>query len=208
MKLFENDKLTKVNQRIKELEDKKAAVQGEMKKILEAIEKTIESYAVGDVDEKDVEKAKELLEAKKNEIKEIDELIQRVKAVRKSVVVESVPLVREWRQKQVETIQSEINKAVQEALKARENYVHALAKIGQAAKKIDAPNAKYNAIMREIGEREINDGVNFPPIYPEQIMIGLYGSTIEESTAIGLSKETQEAAVKKGILPNWVGDSN
>ncbi|WP_152910815.1 MULTISPECIES: hypothetical protein [unclassified Bacillus (in: firmicutes)] len=179
-----------------------------MNEILEAIEKTIESYALGDVDEQDVEKAKELLEAKKNEIKEIDELIQRVKAVRKSVVMDSVPLVREWRQKQVETVQAEVNKAVQEALKAREIYVKSLAKIGQAAKKIDTANDDYNAIMRELGEREIQGGVNIPSIYPEQIMIGLYGSTIEESTAIGLSKETQEAAVKKGILPYWVGDSN
>ncbi|CAI9391344.1 hypothetical protein ACTNDN_18990 [Niallia sp. HCP3S3_B10] len=208
MILFENEKLTKVNERIKELEDKKAAVQSEMNEILEAIEKTIESYALGDVDEQDVEKAKELLEAKKNEIKEIDELIQRVKAVRKSVVMDSVPLVREWRQKQVETVQAEVNKAVQEALKAREIYVKSLAKIGQAAKKIDTANDDYNAIMRELGEREIQGGVNIPSIYPEQIMIGLYGSTIEESTAIGLSKETQEAAVKKGILPYWVGDSN
>jgi hypothetical protein len=119
------------------------------------------------------EKAKELLEAKTNEIKEIDELIQRVKAVRKSVVIESVPLVSEWRLKQIEAIQSEVNTAVQEALKAREIYVKSLAKIGQAAKKIDAANDDYNAIMRELGEREIQGGVNIPSIYPEQITVGL-----------------------------------
>lgn len=207
MKLFENEKLTKVNERIKELESKKAAVQGEMNEILTAVEKSIEAYALGDVHEKDVKKAEQLLQTKTKEIADLEEMIQRVKAVRKSVAIESVPMVREWRKKQAEAVQAEVDKAVQEALKAREIYVKALANVGQTSTKINAANDQYNALMRKLGEREIEGGVNIPPIYPEEIMIGLYGSTIEESTALGLSKETQVRAVKLGILPKWVGDS-
>jgi DNA repair exonuclease SbcCD ATPase subunit len=188
MKLFENEKLTKVNERIKELEDKKAAVQGEMNEILEAVEKTIESYAIGDVDEQDVEKAKELLEVKTNEINEIDELIQRVKAVRKSVALESVPFVKEARAKKV--------------IEARNAFLRELAELGRVAKEVGSVNAEFNNVMRELGEQP----ARFGAAINEKTIIS--GGWTREEDCLGVEENLQKQVYKSGVIPKLFGGAN
>jgi DNA repair exonuclease SbcCD ATPase subunit len=202
MKLFENEKLTKVNERIKELEDKKAALQSEMNEILEAIEKTIESYALGDVDEQDVEKAKELLEVKTNEIKEIDELIQRVKAVRKSVALESVPFVKEARAKKVEAIQKRYDEQATKVIEARNAFLRELAELGRVAKEVGSVNAEFNNVMRELGEQP----ARFGAAINERTIIS--GGWTREEDCLGVEENLQKQVYKSGVIPKLFGGAN
>ncbi|MDP9742865.1 UNVERIFIED_ORG: DNA repair exonuclease SbcCD ATPase subunit [Bacillus sp. B2I3] len=203
--VMKNEKLSKVNERLNELEMKKDNLQNEVNEILQAVEDSVQAYAMGDVDELTVQKAKSILEAKTTEIKETEEMIQRVKGVRKSVLIESIPFINSDRDKKVEAIQKEVDNAVKEALEAREVYTRKLAAVGQARNKVNAASVEYNDLMRELGERPFEEQVKVPSVYPETITIGMHLSQVEEKTALGLSKATQEAAAKRGILPQWVG---
>ena len=130
MKLLENEKLTKVNERLSELEAKKETIQSEINEILQAVEDSVQAYAMGEVSEEDVQKVEDLLQAKTDEIKKIDEMIQRVKGVRKAVALESIPFVKEARAKKVEAIQKEYDKKVTEVIKARNEFLRKLAELG------------------------------------------------------------------------------
>ncbi|MFC4022706.1 hypothetical protein ACFOUV_02600 [Oceanobacillus longus] len=205
--MFKNEKVDKINERLQTLEAKREEIANTIGEMETALEQTVEMFALGQIEEKDINEAHDFLKERRAELSDIERMVARVESVRSKVKVESVPLVREWRNKQAEAVQKDVDKAVKEALAAREAFVKALAKVGQAQSKINAPNAEYNDLMESLGERKTSVQINVPSVYPETITVGLYASEVKEDTAIGLSKATQEAAAKRGVLPHWVGDS-
>ncbi|MGX6441864.1 hypothetical protein ACWM35_01355 [Neobacillus sp. K501] len=202
MKLFENEKFTKVNERIKELESKKAAVQGEINEILTAVEKSIEAYALGEVDEKDVKKAEQLLQEKTKEIADLEEMIQRVKGVRKSVAIESVPFVKEARKKKVEAIQKKYDSKIPEVIAARNEFLKQLAELGRIAKEVGGVNSEFNSIMVELGEK--------PSVYGSAIdeRAVISGGWTLEKDCLGVEENLQLRVYKSGVVPQEFGGAN
>jgi DNA repair exonuclease SbcCD ATPase subunit len=203
--MFKNEKVEKVNEQLTKLETKRDEIVKTIAEMEAALDKTVELFALGEINEKDIEEAHEFLKERRAELADVERMIAKVASVKNKVKIESVPMVREWRNKQVESVQAEVDKAVKEALEAREFYVKKLAAIGQAANKIGTANAEYNALMRELGERESSATINVPHAFPEVIQIGLYPVQFLETESVGLSKASQENAVKHGTLPSWVG---
>lgn len=206
MKLFKNEKLEKVNEQLSKLETKKAGIENKISEMEKVLNQTYELYATQQVSDKDIDEAHAFLKERRQELSDIERMITRVEAVKNKVKIESVPMIREWHNKQVATGQKNVDKAVKEALEAREVYVKALAKVGQETSKMDTPNGEYNALMRELGEREVKGGVNVPHVYPETIIKGNMSWEFKEVDTLGLSKKTQNDAVNAGILPHWVQD--
>ncbi len=195
--MFKDEKLTKVNERLQELEARKESLQNEVNEILEAVENSIESYALGEVDDKDVEKVKALLESKTKEIEDVDEMIAKIKAVRKSVVVETIPFVKEARQKKVANIQKEYNEKTKEVIEARNEFLRKLAELGTIKDKVGEANAEFNAVMVEMGEQ--------PSVYGaalNEVPVISGGYTLAKD-CLGVEESVQKEAYK-GNLPDWV----
>lgn len=206
MALFKNEKVEKVNEQLSKLQAKKKGIETTISDMELALEQTTELYAMGEIGEKDINEALEFLKERRAELADIERMLAKVASVKNKVKVESLPMIREWRNKQIASVQVEVDKAVTEALEAREAYVKKLAAVGQAAKKIDPTTSQYNDLMRELGEREDSGSrIGIPHVFPETTVVGLHIATFEEVKSIGLSKKTQEDAAKRGILPSWVG---
>lgn len=195
--MFKNEKLTKVNERLSELEAKKETLQNEVNEILEVVESSIEAYALGEVEEKDVEKVKALLEAKTKEIEEIEEMIAKVKVVRESVVVETIPFVKEARQKKIEKIQKEYDDKAKEVIEARNEFLRKLAELGTIKNKIGEANNEYNAIMIGMGEK--------PSIYGSAIneITLISGGYTLEKDCLGVEEIVQKQ-IYAGNIPSWI----
>jgi DNA repair exonuclease SbcCD ATPase subunit len=202
MKLFENEKLSKVNERLKELEAKKEAVQSEVNEIIEALSETDKRYSFGEIDLKDVKKAEQLLQAKTKEIADLEEMIQRVKGVRKSVAIESVPFVKEARAKKIEAIQKNYDSKVSEVITARNEFLKHLAELGRIAKEVGGVNSEFNSIMVELGE---NPSVYGSAINEKPVISGGYTAA---EVCLGVEENIQKQIYNSGIVPNGFGGSN
>lgn len=196
MALFENEKLTKINERITELNEKREKLQGEIDEILEAVSQSVEAYAMGEVDEETVEKAKAALDEKTKEVEQIDEMLERVKGVRKSVAMESVPFVKEARLKKVEKLQKEYDKKVIEVREARNAFIRKMAELGAIDSKVGDANHEYNSIMRDMDAKTDDYGKS---IHKAPVVSG--GYTVE-AECIGVSEATQNEAAA-GIVPHY-----
>ncbi|MCQ6277306.1 hypothetical protein JMM81_20750 [Bacillus sp. V3B] len=207
MKLFKNEKVEKVNEQLAKLEEKRGGIVKTIEEMEAALEQTVELFALGQISDQDLEEASDFLKARRQELSEVERMIAKVGSVKKKVAIESIPFIREQRAKKVESAQKNVDKSVKEALEAREFYVRKLAAIGQAAKEVDPANSQYNDFMESLGQNRSDLSVNIPHVFPETVKVGLHVSQFLEIDSIGLSKKTQEDAVKSGILPHWVGDS-
>ncbi|MGG3556271.1 hypothetical protein ABES23_06155 [Peribacillus frigoritolerans] len=196
---MKNEKLSKVNERLNELEAKKDNLQSEVNEILQAVEDSVQAYAMKDVDEATVEKAKSILDAKTKEIKETEEMIQRVKGVRKSVVLESIPFIKSDREKKVEAIQKRYDAKVSEVIEARNSFLRKMAELGSIRNEVGSANNEFNAVMIELGESPsiygaaLNEVKTFSP----------KGFT-SEADCLGVKERVQTQAYS-GNLPQWVG---
>src|SRR5699024_4766736 len=207
MNLFKNEKLDTVNERLTKLKAKRVEIQKSIEEMESALEQTVELFATGKVSEKDIEEAHECLKERRQELADVEQMIAKVESVKKKIAVETIPLVREWRKKRMNFVQKEVDKAVKEAQEARKNYVQKMAAVNKAWCKTDPITSEYNRLMRELGGREdFYSDVNLPQIYPETIIKGEFAWKADEPNAIGITKETQTAIVKKGIIPLWAKD--
>lgn len=209
MKLFNNEKLSKVNERISELESKREALQGEVNEILQAVSDSIEAYAKMEVDEATVQKAKEILEAKTKEIGELDEMISRVKGVRKSVALESIPFVKEARSKRVEAINKESFEAEIELKKAIAEVFLCHNKISKIRSKASNLNNSYEGTLTELGEKNVirlgGSSLAFKSF--EDLALNPNPSYFGEEEASKMMISFPDWAAGraiKGYLPQWV----
>ncbi|MFF2291016.1 hypothetical protein [Peribacillus butanolivorans] len=196
---MKNEKLSKVNERLNELESRKDNLQSEVKEILQAVEDSIQAYAMGEVDEATVQKAKSILEAKTKEIGELEEMIQRVRAVRESVVIESIPFIKTDREKKVEAIQKRYDSKIPEVIAARNELLKKQYELGQIAREVSSANNEFNAVMIELGESPSLYGATLN----ESKVFSPQGFT-NESDCIGVLENVQKQAYS-GNLPQWVG---
>ncbi|PRS16526.1 hypothetical protein C6W27_08990 [Bacillus paralicheniformis] len=201
MKLFENEKLKKVNERLSELTEKRESLQNEVNEILQAVEDSVQSYALGEVSEEDVQKAEQLLQEKTEEIKKTDEMIQRVQSIRKSVAVESIPLVKEQRRKKVEKIQSKYDKKAAEVIEARNEFLRKLGELGDMKKEVGNVNNEFNSVMVELGENPSAYGAAL-----NEHLVIFERNVTKEADCLGLTEQIQKATYKSGNVPNFAKD--
>lgn len=205
MGIFKNEKIDKVNEQLSKLETKRDEIAKAIADIEEALEKTVELYAVGEIGEKEIEESHEVLNARRQELADVERMIAKVVDVRKKVAIESVPMVKEWRRKRAESAQKEIDKAVEEARKIRVLFAQKLAEVGQAKKKFDSVNGDFDNVMRELGQPIFrgNEQGNVPKVIPGEFMIGMYPSVIPIERSLGLDEDSQENIVRTGDVPSW-----
>ncbi|MDE4086194.1 hypothetical protein PO902_14195 [Planococcus maritimus] len=204
--MFKNEKIEKVDEQLAKLEGKKSEIEKSIADMQIALDNTVELYATGEISDKDIEDAQKFMNDRRQELADTIHMISKVVGVKQKVKAESVPLMKEWQDKKFAEVQSNVDQAVQEALKCREEYVKALAKIGTERKKANPTNAEYESVMAELGQRVTSKQIAIPAIFPETIVIGMHISAVEEKTALGISKKTQEDAVRFGNLPPYLNN--
>lgn len=200
MKFLENERLTNINKRLDELEAKKAKLETELNEMLDLIEQAAEQYAIGEIGDKEYKKAESLLKAKSEEIADVEKMIEKVKGVKKAVLLQSLPIVKQYYKKKEDEARKAIEKEEAELLKAKKAFLMAIYKYGEKRREINNKlkkhNFEVNELLHEIGESEYFGNVG------ESVVIG---NTFykPEQEMIGLSEQTQRDAFK-GNLPDWV----
>lgn len=193
MALFENEKLEKVNEKLAELKDKRESIANEIEEINNAMEQTFELYAIQEINEQDVEKAKILLDEKRKEYAENEEMIQKVEGVRRKVAVDSVPFVKQHRENKRKEIQSEYDGKVSEVIEARNAFMKKLAELGQVKNKIGSVNLEYNQVMNELGK----EGDTYGVAIGEKTIISNGWTPKDE--CLGVTETDQRQAHKNGF---------
>ncbi|MEK4406676.1 hypothetical protein MKZ26_20130 [Sporosarcina sp. FSL K6-6792] len=210
MKLFENEKLTKVNERIKEIVVKRDALNGEITIILQAIEDSVQAYAMGDVDEETVKKVEDLLRDKSFEVKQLDEMLQRVKGVRKTIAFDSIPLVRQARVKKVEAVDNEWNEVERRMKKAQAEVFLCYHELSKIKGKANSLMRSYDGLMLELGNDNRNDRTqgkskafqSFDDI-PTNPNPSYFGEEVGTQVSYSIPDWATKMALT-GYLPDWV----
>lgn len=199
--MFKNEKVDKINEQMKKLEDKKTEIEKAISDMETALDQTVELYALGEITDKDVEEAHDFLKARRAELLDVERMIQRVASVRRKAAIESLPFVKDAKAKKLEKIQSEYDKKVESVFTARNEFLKELAELGQIKSKVNSVNNEFNDIMTELGET--------PSIYGgvinERKLYSPEGFT-NEADCLGIKEERQKRAYS-GELPNWVGEA-
>lgn len=201
-RLFKNERLDKVNEKIEEATLKAEKLQSEIDEINLALTQTFELYAVGDIDEADVQAAEKLLHEKKTKLASTIEMIGKLKAVRKPIAVESIPFVKEARAKKTEAIQKKYDDQVKNVHKARAAFLEELAALGRIKSEVSSINVEYNDLMVEMGES--------PTVYGAAIneTAVISGGFTSPHKALGVDEITQKQTYTSGSVPkDYRGDS-
>lgn len=202
LKLFKNERLTKVNKRVVELESNIEKIQGEIDEILQTLADNQEAFALGEISEKDLQKIEEILKEKKAEIERNSELIQQVKDVRKKVAFESIPFVKEAREKKVASLQKEYDKKVKEVHEARNEFIRQLAELGRINNMTNDVTEEYRIAMNKLGEKQ-------PSLWGgaiNEITVISRGWT-QESKCLGVEESRQKQIYSSGEIPTWASNS-
>ncbi|KXH87371.1 hypothetical protein [Sporosarcina sp. HYO08] len=199
MKLIKNEKLEKINARLKEVEAKRDAIQSEVDEIEAALSQSVALYAMGEVDEKDIQAAKQLLHEKKIEFAEVEEMISRIRAVRKTVAIESIPFVKESRKKKVAAIQKKYVDQIEHVHKARAKFLEELAALGKIKNEVGSINFEYNDLMQELGGK----GDVYGAAINERTVIS--GGFTSPTYCLGVDERTQKQSYASGSVPHGLG---
>lgn len=185
MKLFKNEKVDTVNEKINEIEAKQSAIQNELSELNEALQTVIEGFAIGVNSDYEVDQAKAVVEAKAKEIEALETLKGQIQAVKRKVATDAIPLIKEMRQKKIQEVQAEYDKAVQDVHKARFEFMSKLAHVGTLKAKINPANIEVNQALVEVG------------LQPET-----YGETIQERIVVpnGYTSEIDALGFKEATL--------
>ena len=194
MKLFKSEKLESINNKITEINGRQAAIQAELADLYEEQKEVIEGYAIGMKSEHEVDKMEDKIEAKKKEIVALDELKSKIKTVKRQAVTESLPFVKEARQKRVQAIQKEYDAKVKKVHEARFAFLQELSELGAIRSKVGSLNSDYNQDLIELG------------MNPET-----YGAALNETVVIsaGITADKDSLGVKESVQKRiYNGESN
>lgn len=211
-RLIENERLNKVNEKIEEATVKAEKLQVEIDKIELALAETFAQYAVGDIDEKEIKAAEKLLHEKKIELATTIGMIQKLKAVRKPIALETIPLVRKTRQKKIDAIDAEWDAKVKKLKNAQAELLLCLEDLSKTRRKANSIAGEFADIVRELDPNGNHTGLRGKsdafrdyrelPINPNRAYFG-------DEKALEMSFAIPEWAAKNalaGNLPQWVRD--
>ncbi|CAM4304603.1 hypothetical protein [Jeotgalicoccus halotolerans] len=190
------EKIENVDKRIAEKTAERKEISKQFHEIRQAIDESMQLYAVGDIDEKEMQQAKQLLNDKSAELKATDEVLDALEKVKKKIAAEMIPSVRKKRATQQQAAQKKVNAAVKEAQEARAAFLQALAKVGEERRQAGAADAEIRNLAQVAGLSEtFETALNIPVTIP--------AGWTSESASIGVTEQTQKTAVKNGTVPTW-----
>lgn len=167
MGLFENEKLDNVNKKIEEIQAEIETLQAKVEEGNQAFSELYEKFILDEVKESELKKAEKAVEKDTAELLTLTNMLEKLKALKKKVLVESVPFVKEAKAKKLAKIQAEYDAKIEEVHAAREAFTEKLSEIGRIKNKVHSIDFEYNEVMEEADEK-----------------VSFYGSAINERVVI------------------------
>lgn len=175
------------------------SITNEINELEITLQETIRDFAMEAEEETDVEKVKDLIAAKRDELKDKYELVERLQSVRKTSAVDEVPKVAGIRKRKLNKIKKEIDEQEEKVMQARNQFVRELAALGKIKNKVGAANDEYQQTMREIGEK-VSEYDRLPITTKKLFSAGWTA----ENEVIGLTQQIQSDALNTGQYPHWL----
>ncbi|MGP4073971.1 hypothetical protein ACTWQB_15695 [Piscibacillus sp. B03] len=195
------NELKAVKNKIQELESKKSKVFSEIQEIKDTIDESIEYLLIGKISEEDIEKAKNLLEEKEEELKETDSMLQKAYQARNKLAREKfIPFAKERRKKNIQEIQTKYDRKIQDVQKARNEFLKQLAELGQIKQEVGKANDEFNSVLNELGLESETYGSTIK----ERVVVPIRFTS--DKDAIGVKEQVQKQTYSSGNVPHWVNE--
>jgi hypothetical protein len=146
----------------------------EMESLLVGVQ---EMYSVGECTQAEYDKAKKIVQEKKDEIEEFASLLRAAKRMKAKYDAENLPIIRQFKEAQIKRKQSAYEKQASIVLASRDQYLKDLAKLGTlrsdefAVKPLNSPNG-YTAEKDCVGITVERQGAAYGGHVPQWIQGG------------------------------------
>lgn len=194
------EQLSNIVLRLNEQKQKRSDLHDEVEALNNAMQQTIREYAIGNAENDDITKAKQIIKEKEAEITELDGFIQQLEVVQGEAKKEYVPIVDRIHNKRYSEVQKEADEQIQRIYAARKTFAEELAKLGQISGKMRRVNSDFIGQLDDMNV-QINDSKHVKVL---QIPIAISGGYTTEDKALGMSEQLQKRIAKEGSLPSWL----
>lgn len=196
MAFLKNEKLDNVNEKLKELQQKRQTLSDEISNIQQTLDETFNYFAQGKVTDEQIEQANELLREKQEEYKQNEQYIAKVEDVRKKTRFESIPFLREQQRKKSEEIQKRYDEKLSVIEQKRNEYIRELAQLGEIVQESSSVTNEFNETVKTLGGKHLADGT----LDEKKLFSG--GFTPEAET-LGLKEQTQKDVLRSAKTPSF-----
>ncbi|EDL64997.1 hypothetical protein [Bacillus sp. SG-1] len=200
----------KYNERLNTLQAQKAELEAELADIVEEYETKLEKDALGLADFKDEAKLEKEIDDKKTKIEKVEQKIAIVRKGRNQAFINQIPVLKERKQKEFESVEEEWNDGVEELQKAKAEFLLALYNLHELRNKGNEVKGEFVRLMEEFDpeSNEAKSGGQFMtfksfeelPMSPNP---SYFGKDIALQKAFSLPSWAATDAIN-GSLPKWV----